>query len=94
MNEMTMAIVILVGSFAFMLMCGVEIAYSLGLSAVFTCLFMGIDLLVVFQSIFYKMSNYSLLAVPCFVMATFPMATRRFRSFVPSRKRNSRSVCI
>ena len=47
-----MAIVILVGSFAFMLMCGVEIAYSLGLSAVFTCLFMGIDLLVVFQSIF------------------------------------------
>ena len=68
MNEMTMAIVILVGSFAFMLMCGVEIAYSLGLSAVFTCLFMGIDLLVVFQSIFYKMSNYSLLAVPCFML--------------------------
>ena len=52
MNEMTMGIIILVGSFAFMLMCGVEIAYSLGLSAVFTCLYMGIDLLVVFQSIF------------------------------------------
>ena len=68
MSEMTMAIIILVGSFAFMLMCGVEIAYSLGLSAVFTCLYMGIDLLVVFQSIFYKMSNYSLLAVPCFML--------------------------
>ena len=63
-----MGIIILVGSFAFMLMCGVEIAYSLGLSAVFTCLYMGIDLLVVFQSIFYKMSNYSLLAVPCFML--------------------------
>lgn len=68
MNEMTMGIIILVGSFAFMLACGVEIAYALGLSAVFTCLFMGIDLLVVFQSIFYKMSNYSLLAVPCFML--------------------------
>ena len=68
MSETTMAIIILVGSFAFMLASGVEIAYALGLSAVFTCLYMGIDLLVVFQAIFYKMSNYSLLAVPCFML--------------------------
>lgn len=68
MSEMTMGIVILAGSFAIMLAMGVEIAYSLGLSAVFTCLFMGIDLMVVFQSIFNKMANYSLLAVPCFML--------------------------
>ena len=68
MNEMTIGIIILVGSFAVMLAMGVEIAYALGLSAVFTCLYMGIDLLVVFQSIFNKMANYSLLAVPCFML--------------------------
>ncbi len=68
MNEMTMAIAILVGSFAIMLMMGVEIAYSLGISAVLTCLYMDINLLVVFQSIFNKMANYSLLAVPCFML--------------------------
>lgn len=68
MNEMTIGIIILVGSFVAMLAMGVEIAYALGLSAVFTCLYMGIDLLVVFQSIFNKMANYSLLAVPCFML--------------------------
>ena len=68
MSEMTIGIMILVGSFALMLIMGVEIAYALGLSAVFTCMYMGIDLLVVFQSIFNKMANYSLLAVPCFML--------------------------
>ena len=68
MSTMTMGIIILTGSFLFMLIMGVEIAYSLGLSAVFTCLFMDINLLVVFQAIFYKMANYSLLAVPCFML--------------------------
>ena len=68
MSEMTIGIMILVGSFALMLFMGVEIAYALGLSAVFTCMYMGIDLLVVFQSIFNKMANYSLLAVPCFML--------------------------
>ncbi|TAH57324.1 MAG: TRAP transporter large permease [Sphaerochaeta sp.] len=68
MNTMTMGIIVLSGSFIFMLLMGVEIAYSLGLAAVFTCLFMDINLLVVFQAIFYKMANYSLLAVPCFML--------------------------
>ena len=68
MSEMTIGIMILAGSFALMLIMGVEITYALGLSAVFTCMYMGIDLLVVFQSIFNKMANYSLLAVPCFML--------------------------
>ncbi len=68
MSELTIGIMILAGSFALMLIMGVEIAYALGLSAVFTCMYMGIDLLVVFQSIFNKMANYSLLAVPCFML--------------------------
>lgn len=68
MSNMTLGITVLVGSFVIMLALGVEISYTLGLSAVLTCLFMKINLLVVFQTIFYKMSNYSLLAVPCFML--------------------------
>lgn len=68
MSSTAIAIIILAASFALMLMMGVEIAYALGLSAVFTCLYMDINLLVVFQTIFTKMANYSLLAVPCFML--------------------------
>lgn len=68
MSSTTIAIIILVGSFFLMLMIGMEIAYALGLSAVFTCMYMKINLLVVFQAIFMKMANYSLLAVPCFML--------------------------
>ncbi len=68
MSSMTQGIIVLVGSFALLLLMGVEISYTLGISAVLTCLFMGINLQTVFQTIFYKMSNYSLLAVPCFML--------------------------
>ena len=68
MSSMTLGIIVLVASFVIMLAMGVEITYTLGLSAVLTCLVMNIKLLVVFQTIFYKMANYSLLAVPCFML--------------------------
>ena len=68
MGDMTIGILILVGSFAALLVMGVEISYLLGISAVIVCLYMNINLTVVFQAIFYKMSNYSLLAVPCFML--------------------------
>ena len=65
---MTQGIIVLVGSFTLLLIMGVEISYTLGISAVLTCLYMGVNLQTVFQTIFYKMSNYSLLAVPCFML--------------------------
>jgi len=68
MTETTIAIIILLGSFITMLLIGIEITYSLGLSAIFTCLFLGINPLVLFQTIFGKMANYSLLAVPFFML--------------------------
>ncbi|MBO4290130.1 MAG: TRAP transporter large permease, partial [Lachnospiraceae bacterium] len=68
MSSMTQGIIVLVGSFALLLLMGVEISYTLGISAVLTCLYMHINLQTVFQTIFYKMSNYSLLAVPCFML--------------------------
>ena len=68
MSSMTQGIIVLVGSFALLLVMGVEISYTLGISAVLTCLYMNVNLQTVFQTIFYKMSNYSLLAVPCFML--------------------------
>ena len=68
MSSMTQGIIVLVGSFALLLIMGVEISYTLGISAVLTCLYMNINLQTVFQTIFYKMTNYSLLAVPCFML--------------------------
>ncbi len=68
MSSMTQGIIVLVGSFVLLLLMGVEISYTLGISAVLTCLFMHVNLQTVFQTIFYKMSNYSLLAVPCFML--------------------------
>ena len=37
------AILILIGSFVFFLLIGTEICYALGLSALITCLYVGID---------------------------------------------------
>ncbi len=68
MSSMTQGIIVLVGSFALLLIMGVEISYTLGISAVLTCLYMHVNLQTVFQTIFFKMSNYSLLAVPCFML--------------------------
>ncbi len=66
--NMTIAILILVGSFFIMLLMGIEITYSLGLAAIFTCFYLGISPIVLFQTIFNKMANYSLLAVPFFML--------------------------
>ena len=68
MSNITLGTIILVASFFIMLLLGVEISYALGLSAVLTCLVMKINLLIIFQTIFNKMANYSLLAVPCFML--------------------------
>lgn len=68
MSNITLGTIILVASFFIMLIMGVEISYALGLSAVLTCIVMKINLLIVFQTIFNKMANYSLLAVPCFML--------------------------
>lgn len=68
MSNITLGTIVLVASFFIMLLMGVEISYALGLSAIVTCLVMKINLLIVFQTIFNKMANYSLLAVPCFML--------------------------
>ena len=42
MGDMTIGILLLIGSFAALLVMGVEISYSLGISAVIVCLYMKI----------------------------------------------------
>ena len=66
--DTTVAIIILVGSFFTMLLMGIEITYSLGIAALATCLYLGINPMIMFQTVFNKMANYSLLAVPFFIL--------------------------
>lgn len=66
--DTTVAILILIGSFFVMLLMGIEITYSLGIAALATCIYLGINPLVMFQTVFNKMANYSLLAVPFFIL--------------------------
>lgn len=54
------AILILIGSFVFFLLIGTEICYALGLSALITCLYVGIDPQAIFQTMIGKVSNTSL----------------------------------
>ncbi len=66
--DTTVAILILIGSFFVMLLMGIEITYSLGIAALATCIYLGINPMIMFQTVFNKMANYSLLAVPFFIL--------------------------
>lgn len=62
------AIAVLLISFVIMLIMGVEICYSLGVSALITCMYMGIDGQALFQSLITKIGNTSLMAIPFFIL--------------------------
>lgn len=66
--NISIAIALLLGSFVFMLLIGVEIMYALGLSAFITCLFVGVPANTVFNTMIGKISNSSLMAIPFFVL--------------------------
>lgn len=68
MMNTSFAILVLLGSFLVMLLMGVEIMYALGLSAFFTCLYVGIPASSIFNTIIGKISNSSLMAIPFFVL--------------------------
>lgn len=68
MIDTGMAIFILIGSFVALLVMGTEICYALGLSALVTCLYVGIDLQAVFQTMIGKVSNTSLMSIPFFIL--------------------------
>lgn len=64
-----MALIILSVSFFGLLILGVPVAFSIGLSAVITILYEGLPLAVVFQQMTSGMNAFSFLAIPFFIFA-------------------------
>jgi tripartite ATP-independent transporter DctM subunit len=63
------ALIILTLSFTLLLLIGVPVAFSIGLSAVATILYEGLPLEVVFQRMTAGMNIFSFLAIPFFIFA-------------------------
>ena len=66
---MTIPLLILSGSFFGLLMLGVPVAFSIGLSALSTLLYEGLPLAVGFQQMTSGMGIFSFLAIPFFIFA-------------------------
>ena len=79
------AITILLGSFAFLLILRIPITFSLIVSSIFTGWYLKVSLMVVVQRMSVGVQNFSLLAIPFFILAGGIMAyggiTNRIISF-------------
>ena len=64
-----MALTILSLAFLALLILGVPVAFSIGLSAVATILYEGLPVAVVFQRMASGMNIFSFLAIPFFIFA-------------------------
>ncbi len=64
-----MALTILCVSFTLLLLLGVPVAFSIGLSSLATLLFEGLPLAVGFQQMISGMNPFSFLAIPFFIFA-------------------------
>lgn len=67
--SVSIASIILLASFFIMIFLGFNIAYALGLASVFCALYLGFPLMTVVQIIVSKLGNFTLLAVPFFIIA-------------------------
>ncbi len=64
-----MTLVVLFGTFLLLLLLGVPIAFTLGVSAFATVLYMDLPLMVVFQRMAAGMNVFALMAIPFFIYA-------------------------
>lgn len=69
MNVNTIAILILVGSFFIMLICRFPIAFAIGISSLFTVVYLGLPLMQVAQLMVKGVNVFTLMAVPFFIIA-------------------------
>ena len=69
MPDATIAIAILLGSFAILLIMRMPISFTLGLSSVLTALYLNIPLATLFQRMVNGVQSFSLLAIPFFILA-------------------------
>ncbi|MBZ2174051.1 TRAP transporter large permease [Schnuerera sp. xch1] len=67
MSAESIAILILIGSFLFMILLRFPIAYAVGLSSLFTLLYQGLPLNIIAQQMVKGISSFSLMAVPFFI---------------------------
>lgn len=69
MANATIAIAILLGSFAILLMLRMPISFTLGVSSVLTAAYLHIPLATLFQRMVNGVQSFSLLAIPFFILA-------------------------
>lgn len=69
MDTNATAVLILVGSFAVMLICRFPIAFAIGISSVLTTMFLGLPLMQIAQLMVKGVNVFTLMAVPFFIIA-------------------------
>jgi tripartite ATP-independent transporter DctM subunit len=69
-----MDVFILIGGFTILCLLGMPVAYALGLASIFTALYIGIPLEAIMLKTSDGMDNFSLLAIPFFILAGSIMA--------------------
>lgn len=69
MDTNSIAVLILVGSFAVMLVCRFPIAFAIGISSVLTTMFLGLPLMQIAQLMVKGVNVFTLMAVPFFIIA-------------------------
>lgn len=67
--ESNIAILILLGSFIFMMLLRIPIMISLGVSSILTAFYLGIPLLIIAQRMVKGVESFSLLAIPFFIIS-------------------------
>ena len=75
MDQQTVAIFILIGTFLFLTFKGVHIAFSIGFASIVTTLYLGIPLQTVAQNMVKGLNVFAFLAVPFFIIAGEIMGT-------------------
>ena len=63
------AIAILLGSFALLILMRTPIAFALGFSSILTALYSGLDLMIIAQRMVNGMESIPLIAIPFFILA-------------------------
>lgn len=69
MDPNTIAIIILIGSFFIMLVCRFPIAFAIGISSLFTTMYLGLPLMQIAQLMVKGVNVFTLMAVPFFIIA-------------------------
>lgn len=65
----TTAIIILLVTFIVLILLGVHIAYAMGIATVITAMYLGIPLGVIIQSLTKRLTSYTMMAIPFFILA-------------------------